>query len=220
MRRLTLCWQEEPEQWGMCMCLAASSGSRFCFWTFSLLLRCPNDRDRILLKYKPKQNKPVTSWAVSGRCRSSATTVSEDVWKDSGTGDLNPMVYSSLVVKTAHVFPLDGVPRERIPREFRYRAWWIGCRQRGCDSTLREGGCNLIKPFCISGLTWGRSLFPFERPLGSGSILEASMCWHWQTSPRIDYMCLILPGKLRKWNALAASTSCKPDSKGRKEDVQ
>lgn len=88
MRRLTLCWQEEPEQWGMCICLAASSSKRFCFWTFSLLLRCPNDADRILLKCRPKQkgkNKPVTSWAVSGRCRSSATMVSEDVWKDSGT---------------------------------------------------------------------------------------------------------------------------------------
>lgn len=82
MRRLTLCWQEEPEQWGVCICLAASSSNRFCFWTFSLLLRCPNDRDRILLKYKPKQkgkkNNPVTSWTVSGRCRSSTTMVSED----------------------------------------------------------------------------------------------------------------------------------------------
>lgn len=56
----------------MCICLAASSSNRFFFWTFSLLLRGPNDRDRILLKYKPKQkekkNNPVTSWAVSGRC--------------------------------------------------------------------------------------------------------------------------------------------------------
>lgn len=85
MRHLTLCWQEEPEQWATCICLAASSSNRFCFWTFSLLLRCPNGRDRILLKYKPKKIKTVTSLAVLGRSRSSATTASEDVWKDSGT---------------------------------------------------------------------------------------------------------------------------------------
>lgn len=105
-------------------------------------------------------------------------------------------------------------PTWKNSREFRYQAWWIGCLQRGCDSTLKEWGCSLIKPFYISGLTRGRSLFPFQRPSGLAGVLEASMCWHWQTSPRIDYMCLILSGNLHKLNTLAASTSCEPGRKG------
>lgn len=46
MRHLTLCWQEEPEQWATCICLAASSSNGCCcFWT--LLSGCPNGRERI-----------------------------------------------------------------------------------------------------------------------------------------------------------------------------
>lgn len=133
--------------------------------------------------------------------------------------DLNPMVYSSFVEKR-HTFSLDGVPRERIPPSFVIELDELAAVKRGCDSTLKEGGCNLIKPFYVSGLTWGRSLFPFEWPSGLGSVLEASMCWHWQTSPWIDYMCLILFGNLHKLNTLAASTRCKPVRKGRRCPVK
>lgn len=127
--------------------------------------------------------------------------------------DLNPMVYSSFVEKR-HTFSLDGVPHERIPPSFVIKLDELAAVKRGCDSTLKEGGCNLIKHFYVSGLTWGRSLFPFERPSGLGSVSEASMRWHWQTSPRIDYMCLILSANLHKLNGLAANTSCEPVSKG------
>lgn len=168
---------------------------------------------------KREKNNPVTSWAVSGCCRSSATMVSGRCLKRFWHSDLNPMVYSSFVEKTAHVFS-GWRPTWKNSAEFRYQAWWIGCRHRGCDSTLKEGGWNLIKPFYISGLTWGRSLFPLERPSGAASVLEASVCWHWQTSPRIDYMWLILSGNLHKLNSLAASTSCEPVRKARRCPVK
>lgn len=121
MRHLTLCWQEEAAQWAACICLAASSSNRFCFWTFSPAevskWRRRNPAQKETKKKQKTKQKTATSWAASGRIRRSATTASEDVWKDSGTVIWIRWFIHHLL-RNGTRFPWMAVPRQRLPWRF------------------------------------------------------------------------------------------------------